>query len=132
MRWPWVSRATLKARVGESLDREDRLRVMLGEEREYWRGRMEHVSREYGVLLERYHALRFAGANPAAPAPDPQAKAQPDPVTQAMIARGAGNRALMKHYATYVTEERAKGTTEATIAANILAGETMDDGGVPG
>lgn len=119
--WPWMVRTTA-------------LEIALDDVRDsltYAREEAREQRARYDALLDKYHALRVAGANPAAPAPEPQAKAAPDPVTQAMIARGAGNRALMKHYAQYVTEERAKGTTEATIAANILAGETMEDG-VPG
>ncbi len=82
--------------------------------------------RRYDDLLTRYTDLRMTGANPKADAPPPIAKREPDPVTQAIISRAGNNALLRKHYFDYVNQQRSQQVEDATIAANILAGETLD------
>jgi hypothetical protein len=126
MNWPFVSRAALDASeeryrtaCAYALKREESLLVQVA------RG----VDR-YDTLLEKYHALKVAGATVPGPVAPPLIPV-PDRVMQAILKKAGGSRALRKHYADYVTAQRHAGEDDVTIAQAILAGQT-DESGVPG
>lgn len=80
----------------------------------------------YAELLDKFTALRIAGADVPEPKPGPAPKAEPDPVTQAIITKAGRSPVLRKHYGEYVREQRAAGVDDADIAKAILAGQSLD------
>lgn len=119
MKLPWVSREALDYAKQEAREWSRLCSDMNAREVE--------TSRRYDALLEKYHALKVAGA--AAP-PAPAQPREVDAVTQAIIAMSRGRPLLYQHYATYVTKARALGVDDETIAKAIIEGEP-DDQGVP-
>lgn len=115
MRWPWVSREMYELAIGDCNAKYESLR---------------QSERRYDALLDKYHALRSAGASLPEPKSEPLPAKEPDIVTQAIIAKSRGNPALRKHYADYVREQRAMNVSDEDIAAGIIQGDN-DDGGVP-
>lgn len=92
--------------------------------------RVAEALARFDQLLVKFTDLRLAGASLPEPPPERVPRAEPDVVTQAMIARGRGSPVLMKQFAEYVTERRAENVTDAVIAAEILAG-VEDNEGIP-
>lgn len=84
----------------------------------------------FDALLEKYHALKLAGASVPEPKAEPQPPKEPDPVTSAIIARAGKSQALRKHYYEFVNEQRKEGVPDDEIAHAILTG-VDDDAGVP-
>lgn len=81
--------------------------------------------RRYDDLFAKYDALRLAGAVPRSDTVSIASK-PPDPVVQAILRKAGSSAHLRKHYFDYVNEQRAQNTDEATIAAAILAGESLN------
>src|SRR4026207_1646420 len=79
----------------------------------------------YYDLLEKYHALKLAGASVPEPKPEPLPAKEPDPVTAAIISRSGKSAQLRKHYYDFVTEQRKQGVSDDEIAHAILTG--VDD-----
>lgn len=117
---PWVAQSTL-----------DQLRADVLAERAALDAARNTADARYADLLEKYHALRVAGANTADAAPPRAERAEPDPVTQAIIKRSGGNPLLRKHYAEYVRDQRSAGTADEDIAKSILEGQSLVDEGIP-
>ena len=122
---PWVSRAHYELLQHNY----EKLRVESQHSRA-WEDLARDFSNRFDALLEKYHALRTQGANPAEPKPEPRAAPEPDPVTQAILARAGKSQALRKHYYDFVSEQRRDGVSDDEIAHAILTG-VDDDAGVP-
>jgi len=111
MKWPWISRTAHDAIVAESAKRN----LDLG-------NRLTTLEARYDALVEKYTAK----SDP----PPSLVRRMPDPVTQAILAKSGSDQRLRKHFAAFVTEQRAAGLDEEAIAAAIRMGED-DMGGVP-
>lgn len=85
----------------------------------------------FDTLLAKFLELRLAGGDVAPPKPDPIVRKEPDPVTQAIIAKARGSRLLFKQFGEFAAEQRLQDVSETDIAAAIIAG-IEDDQGVPG
>lgn len=96
-----------------------------------WTSMCAVTTNRFDDLLDKFTALRLAGATAPDAKAEPAPRAEPDPVTQAMIAKAHGSAILMKQFREYVNTRRAEGAIEEEIAAEIYAG-VSDMEGVPG
>lgn len=122
MKWPWVSRAVVDEAEGQARELVGRSFALTQQ--------LECERARYDALLEKYHALKVVGAAPEvirAPIEAPE----PDPVTQAILARSHGNARLYQHHVAFANRQRALGIDETNIALAIQIG-MPDDAGVVG
>lgn len=83
MRWPWVSREAFNILERRRVDAEERIRPL----HEHYGAMLTREQARYDALLDKYHALRVAGANPREPdriIPPP--KQPPRPIMHAIRA----------------------------------------------
>lgn len=128
MRWPWVSRVAYDELSLFYTRQIDTWRAMHAEAHRHGEAMLAQERASHNALLEKFLALRLAGGDTAQPAlPAARARTEPDPVTQAIIAKAGHSLILRKHYAEYVRDERAKGTDELDIAQAIRDGHSDDE-----
>ncbi len=139
MKLPWVSRKRYEDvfKCYESMERHlEKAEKLLEAERKLWQEssgqwavQCERALDSYEKLLDKYHALKLAGASIPEKL-EPATPKEPDPVTQAIIAKSKGSVVLRKHYADYVAEQRRMAVSDDEIAEAINRGQD-DDQGVP-
>ena len=111
MKWPWE--VVAEAKDGEIAG--------LKAERDRWQLR-------YDLLLDKYHALRAAGANPAPEVSEPLPPKEPDVVTQAILSETKLRHLPRDFFTAYVASQRRDGLDEEAIAAAIRMGQDDADG----
>lgn len=88
------------------------------------RGQVVALETMYGDLLEKYHALRVAGANPEQErrglAPVSRSLKPADEAIETIVARFGNNPLLRKRLQRYVNLQRQRNVEDATIAESVL------------
>jgi hypothetical protein len=96
----------------------------------YFEKVVDDLRHEYAALLEKFTALRLAGAVDAPPVPPVREAAKPDPVLTAIIAKAGKSIPLRNHYISWVSQQRAASIPEEAIAKQIMQGQSDDSEGV--
>jgi hypothetical protein len=130
-KWPWVSRALFLSTYHEGKGEQGR-RIFAEARLSYLQEQLTAERVRYDALLQKFTALRLAGAVEPPPVQPPQSAAKPDPVMQAIILKAKNNILLRNHYVAYVAEQRALRVSEEDIAAAIMLGHSDDNEGVAG
>lgn len=95
-----------------------------------WADLLAQERARYDALLEKYHALKLAGAaEPVVGAPVP--KAEPDPVLAAIRLAARGDAGLSHAMLQQVTRDRRAGLPDEFIINQIEAGVPVYLDGVP-
>lgn len=115
MSLPWVSRGLYEEAIRQAAE---------------WKASALAYQTTMDKMLEMYHALKLGGAAVPEPKPEARKAPEPDPVTQAILAKAGKSQQLRKHYYEFVNEQRKEGFSDETIAAAILKGQD-DMEGVP-
>ena len=84
----------------------------------------------YDALLEKYHALKLAGAAEPAPAPAPLPRTKATAVDEVIGAVAGSNSRLRKQLKDFAVAQRFAGSDEQEIAHALLNWQE-DDAGVP-
>lgn len=92
--------------------------------------RAEQERRRFDALLEKYHALKLAGAGESAPATKPLQRSAPDPVAEVIADRAGPNPRLRTQLTLFAASERRNGVPDLEIAKQILHWQD-DTSGVP-
>lgn len=119
MRWPFVSRGKYEMAFNLHIAVRDQYSARL----EMAQHNLAEMRKQYDALLDKYHALRAAGANPTShalpPAPRPAKPA--DEAIESVVERFGGNAKLRRRLQKYVNLERQKpDADEERIAENVL------------
>jgi hypothetical protein len=85
------------------------------------------LRREHADLLAKYHMLRLQGYTPTEPAAVAVARAEPDPILQAIHAKAGSNRVLRDQMRAQADADKDAGLNEAEIEQRILRGTSIEE-----
>jgi hypothetical protein len=120
MRFPWLSRDSLELARASAVSEH--------ENAQHLRYLLTDVTSRYDALLEKFTALRLAGAVEPAPVIVPPAPREPDALETLVAQQADGDvrkRALMIKQ---VRKDRASGVSDDEIAMRIIGGMSVTDG----
>lgn len=118
----FVSRAALDAERTLAKQWEDWCRDLVNES--------DAQRRRYDALLEKYHALKLAGASTPAPAPAPLPRTPANPLDEVIGTVAGTNSRLRKQLKDFAAIQRFQGADEQEIT-HMLLNWSEDDAGVP-
>lgn len=84
----------------------------------------------FDALLEKYHALKLAGAGEPVTAPTPLERTKPSAVDEVIGSVAGSNSRLRKQLKDYVVQQRFAGSDDKEIAHALLNWDE-DDAGMP-
>ena len=115
MKLPFVWRSLLDAERERVTAHVDRINQRLEDVIHAHDREIREERTRYDALLEKFTALRLAGAVDAPPLQPPREPAKPDPVLSAIVAKAKNSIPLRTHYINYAAQQRQANVSEADV-----------------